>query len=466
MMIYSCPRIDIFTDDDPTVSPITVLPAELLIEIFAYCISNEGHAPLTLRKVCSWWQNLVDTSPRLWQTIILDDGDGNIFTEQQAKLWTTRSQPLKYDIELNVEDPQYILPLLSPLLPSVDRWRSFRLSGNRDEEIILDDLNLTPNTLTHLHLCFHDNDQDDFDDDEPRITFSPISPDRASSYALNLWISNIPSPHLLPPLRFVHVTIAEGSQTGLHTQPRSILDFLTACPELESFFLSGWPHNTRIAGNLPVVFLPNLITLHLKSTCFVRVLLSCLNTPRLQNLYLSHLNVNFDLIGSYHDEGDSEDEAHDYSQSPSSDQATGMGLRRLITCCSPPIRVLEMDFSDMRTKDFLYVFDRLPLLEDFHIVASDMSDKVIYFFRPIRHMGYGYVTGLRLPRLRKLRLTNCQRLSGRAIVDSLSDRVKWSDIEYPDHTLTDVSISGCEGFTQWDRHILSTVLGPRLRPEA
>jgi len=458
------PRVQFAGWTEPSPSPITTLPPELLIEIFAYCVFNEPLVPLSLRNVSWWWQDLVDTSPRLWQTIVLDDGDSR-FSEQQAELWTERSKPLQYDIVLNVDDPDDILPLISPLLPTIDRWHAIRLSGKRHEEVLMDNLQITPDSLTHLHLCHHDYEQDDFDEDEPWITLSPISPGQTTNYALNLWISSLPSPTLLPPLRFVHVTIAEGGQVGLHTQPKYILEFLTACPELESFYLSGFPHDGPVDRPLPMVNLPNLVTLHLKSTCYARAILSSLNTPRLENLFLSHLNVDFELHSEYNEPGDSDDEAQDYSQSPWSDQATGMGLRKLISRSNPPIRVLEMDFCDMRTKDFRYVFDRLPLLEDFYIVASDMSNNVINLLRPIPP-GFedeeDNITRLRLPRLRKLRLMNCQRLTGPAIVDALTERVKWTDAKYPDFTLTDVMISGCVGFSPWDRHVLSTVLQNRL----
>jgi hypothetical protein len=439
-----------------------MLPPELLIEIFAFCVANEGLAPLTLREVCKWWHMLVDASPRLWQTIHLNDAYGTRLPQQQAVLWTTKSQPFKYDIELKVVDPQAILPLLSPLLSSIDRWRSFRMAGNNNDELLSPEFKLTPDTLTHLHLCLHDNDQDEWDDDESRITFSPISPDDISTYALNLWIAKLPSPRLLPSLHFVHVTIAEGGEGGLHTQPIEILEFLTACPELESFFLSGYIHNDPIYDLLPIVDLPNLITLHLKSTSFARAILSSLYTPRLQNLYLAHLNVDYELNSYYQEDGDSEDEAHDYSQSPSSDRATGMGLRALINRSHPPIRVLEMDFCDMRTKDFGYLFDRLPHLEEFHIVASDMSDKVIGLFRPYYSPAENAMM-VRLPSLRKLKLTNCQRVSGIALVDEIGKRVQYTDRECPAQSLWEVSISGCDGFRTHDRFLLSAVLGNRLR---
>ncbi|PPQ65873.1 hypothetical protein CVT26_000809 [Gymnopilus dilepis] len=464
LAITAMPKFESYIEEQTNnTCTISVLPPELLIEVFRHCVANEPLAPLSLRRVSWTWRGLVDSCPRLWQTIALNDIDGLLFSEEQAELWTERSKPLNYDIELTVDDPDYILPLLSPLLPTIDRWRSFRLGGKREEEVKSSEVTLTPDSLTHLHLCLHDYELDDIDDEDSKISLSPISPSENANFALNLWVSRIPTTTFLPPLRFVHLTIAEGGSIGLHTQPKYILDFLQACPELESFFLSGWPHDGPIIQPLPVVFLPNLVTLHLKSTCFARAFLSSLDTPRLQNLYLSHLNVDFQLYGDHQEEGDSEDEAHDYSQSPWSDQATGMGLRRLLKRCHPPIRVLEMDFCDMRTKDFSYVFDRLSYLEDFHIVASDMSDKVINLLRPVETVGEGAVK-LRLPRLRRLRLTNCQRLSGRAIVDSIAARVKWTDRACPDDSLVDVVIAGCEGFSVMDRHTLFMEIGNRLRP--
>jgi len=438
--------------------PIQDLPPELLVHIFTYCISNDPLSPITLGQVCCHWKQLLEITPSLWQSIVLDDSDPR-FSSRHAQLWIERSRPFKYDVELNVDDPDYILPLLSPLLPTIDRWRRFQHIGKRNEGAF--DVDVTADSLTHLHLFLHDNEQDDIDEEESRVMFFPISPTNPN-IALNIWVPKVPPPSLLPPLRFVHVTIAEGGLTGLHTQPKYVLDFLTACPELESFYMSGFTHDGPVVGPLPLVSLPNLVTLHLKSTCFARAILSSLVTPRVENLYFTLLNVDFNLYDQGNDEGDSEDEAHDYSQSPSSDRATGMGLRKFITRCNPPIRILEMDFCDMRTKDFIWVFDRLPLLEDFYIVGSDMSNNVINLLRPIPFQTPdGFRFRLRLPRLRRLRLINCQRLSGDAIVEALVQRVSWTD--KMEITLTDVTISGCEGFSQSDRDALSAVLHGRLK---
>ena len=451
------------TEDGGKHAPINRLPPELLIEVLAYCTRNSALAPLTLRRVTSRWKEIVDTSPRLWQNLLLKDQDrAYLFSKRQAALWTTRSQPLQYDVELQVNDPDSIFPLVSPLLSTVDRWRSFRLSGKREEEVNIRNLKLTPDSLTNLNVFLHDELEED---SQPKITFSPTCLDQSYTFAMNIWLSGIPSAPLLPRLRFVHISISELDLIDPHTQPKDILEFLGACPELKSFFLSGWPYVEHIIGPLPEVHLPNLVELHLKSTCWARPILSSLVTPRLEYVYLSQLNVDFQILGDYHEEGDSEDEAHDYSQSPSSDRATGMGLRRLIARCNPPIKLLEMDYCDMRTKDFEYVFNRLPFLEDFSIVASDMSDKVIKFLCPIfpTKSNPFASTLVRLPRLKNLKLKNCQRLTGEAIVQALVERVTWTKAVWPDSTLTNVMILDCQGFTSWDRHILSQTLGRRLK---
>ena len=63
-----------------------------------------------------------------------------------------RKKEREYDVELQVDDPDSIFPLVSPLLSTVDRWRSFRLSDKREEEVSIGNLELTPDSLTHLHV--------------------------------------------------------------------------------------------------------------------------------------------------------------------------------------------------------------------------------------------------------------------------------------------------------------------------
>lgn len=240
-----------------------------------------------------------------------------------------------------------------------------------------------------------------------------------------------------------------------HSQPVTILQFLRACPQLEHFSLTGWIHDDiHFMNNAKFVSLPRLKTLTLTNTCTTRAILSHIYTPRLEEVCLGHLNVDWALPrdGEPFD-GESDDEANDFSRSPSSDLATGMGLRALIRRSKPPIKVLRMDFADMRTKDFHYVFDHLSTLEIFYIVASDMSNNVMRLFKPLAGR-------IRLPRLHTLELHNCIRLSGDTIVDCLSERVSLTD--GTDFTLQRVTISGCDQYEYWHAQSLRNRLGSRL----
>ncbi|KAF9013505.1 hypothetical protein BDQ17DRAFT_1321331 [Cyathus striatus] len=458
---------------DHTSSAVHDLPPELLIEVFTYCAREDDLAPVTLRRVSKWWRDIIDSSPRIWNTIFLDDVDRPISSSrQQCYLWVEKSLPLQYDVELNTENPDNILPLLSPLLPTINRWGKFVLTGKRAEKVNMPDLAISPASLDHLNINLVDADLDDFDDDETpsKITFAPTYDGWLYSYTMNIWLAKLPSPDLLAPLSFTHLCITEVTFNNIRTSPLALLQFLTVCSSLETLLFSSWPHDDEPPPTpLPVVSLPELRTLHVKSTCSARAILSSLHTPRLRNLYLTHLNVDFRLQGEYHEDGDSDDEAHDFSQSPWSDHATGMGLRKLISRSNPPIKILEMDFSDMRTKDFKYVFDRLTELQEFRIVASDMSDNVINFLRPqtdMASLGSSEKTSLRLPHLRELRLVNCNRLTGDAIVDALLSRLAYTDAETPLDTLEDIRIVGCERFGALHQHKLTIELGERFRLHA
>jgi hypothetical protein len=163
------------------------------------------------------------------------------------------------------------------------------------------------------------------------------------------------------------------------------------------------------------------------------------------------------------EDGDSDDEFPDFSQSPYSDHATGMGVRALLRRSSPPLRVLEMDYADMRTKDFRWLFARVPSLEEFRIVASDMADRVVRLLAPQGARGE-----VVLPRMRSLELVNCHRLSGEAILEAVKGRVIVTDaaaragVSEP-VPLEDVAIVGCNNFLPEHGEELQELLGDRLR---
>ena len=355
---------------------------------------------------------------------------------------------------------------------------------------------------------------------------------------------------LFEPLRFVSLFIQEKptSPFVLKIHPIDFLQFLTACPVLEFLSFTGSMFQAVIRPEdferpPPVPFLPRLRSLVLHSTLCTRTILSYIDTPNLKELYLEHLNVDFsfpihnpyslrrrrkpstlapateshrrtrqststasldmepsspipihtiilhpDTEGEYdevHEDGDSDDEG-DFSQSPYSDHATGMGLRSLFQRCDPPLRVLEMDYADMRTKDFRWLFERASSLEEFRIVASDMADCVVQMLSPWTTpwsdednggwpMGWDEESGtpryrcsVALPQLKSLELYNCQRLSGKAIVSALRSRVVATDDAvgrgvFDGSPMDDVAIVGCANFINDHEIELSDALGDRLR---
>jgi hypothetical protein len=147
---------------------------------------------------------------------------------------------------------------------------------------------------------------------------------------------------------------------------------------------------------------------------------------------------------------------------------SGMGLRKLITRSNPPLEILDMDLSDMRSKDFAWCFDKLSTLKRFRITGSDMSDRVIKLFKPVFHSPNDgttppHIIKLRLPWLSALKLYSCQRLSGNAIVDAIGTRVKYTDAITPDSTFENFTIVDCTDFLPQHVEKLSKQLGRRLR---
>ncbi|EJD42698.1 hypothetical protein AURDEDRAFT_67191 [Auricularia subglabra TFB-10046 SS5] len=228
----------------------------------------------------------------------------------------------------------------------------------------------------------------------------------------------IPPASLFPqPLVHLVSLKLDDSQWDSPCSATRILDFLALCPSLEVFEWHGVPVDIGRSGR-SVVSLPHLRRLDLKETCVARDLLSHIYAPSLQELRMFQLNVSF--IGfddGYHEVGDSEDEAADYSRSPYSDRLTGMGMRSLLRRCSPPLRILDFDFVDMRTKDFLWCFKHLPHLEEFRIVASDMSDTVIRTLAKPDARG-----NWPMPRLRHLTLAECNQISPVAVSSAIRKR--------------------------------------------
>ncbi|KZT19508.1 hypothetical protein NEOLEDRAFT_1077648 [Neolentinus lepideus HHB14362 ss-1] len=450
------------------------LPPEIIAEIFVFCAAVSSDSVARIARVCRSWRNIVYDWPRIWFRLFLDQENRPIRKLQmKAEMWANQSCPLNFDVEIKMAHMDMMLAILSPLLQHIDRWRTFNVRGNWVEHIRMSDLR-AQGGVDQLKLeridIFID---DDLKEEVGNKAYTPKAPTFhfiEGQLGMQFRTSTLPERYFLEPMQITTLVINDNSDV-IH--PVNLLKLLTVFPKLEKLRVAGWPpFDVYDYTSAPTVSLPHLTELAVRGLFSTRAVLSHLHTPVLKELNLGLLNVDHRLSDEFdYEDGDSEDEAQDYSQSPSSDHATGMGLRSLIKRSRPPLELLYMDYADMRTKDFAWCFERLPTLQTFGIVASDMSDKVIKLLGarrdPLEERFLDHVARfpIRLPSLKTLVLRNCQRLSGEAITDALESRVQFTDRQAPNGaiaTLQHVQIQGCDGVRDEHMRILKNILGQRL----
>ena len=483
--------------------PISRLPPELLIDIFVHCSDEPSDQliPVALGQVCRYWKDVSTLSPRIWQNLYLYETHGTSAAQHQAVRWMHMSSPLPFDVRIEASTTDMILPLLSPVLSQMQRLRRCTISGRHEEEIdfskhsfdptrdcLVDELHLVIKGVSALDTLGLNNDSDVAEDRPATDIFRVHSPsDGYPELALHLSVYALPLQSVMQPISVRSLCITEYTLDVTTDVPR-MLNFLRCMPLLETFHFAGWPQEGEPIqpGQVVPVKLPHLRVLLIRSTVSVRAILEHIDAPALEELYLEHTNVDFELRTEPYvaqqsppDDGESDDEAHDFSQSPSSDHATGMGLRTLLKRSRPPLQVLHMDYADMRTKDFRWCFDRLEHLREFRIVGSDMSDRVLQMLAPFRRrwLAFGLANvrevedprgswAVRLPSLSKLAIWHCQRLSGDAVVQALRERVAFTDRaaeEGRGDRMESVAVVGCSEFLFQHVQMLSESLGDRLR---
>ncbi|KAI8994188.1 hypothetical protein BD414DRAFT_481694 [Trametes punicea] len=488
----------------PGTPPICRLPPELLIEIFVSCCDDPSDelTPVVLGQVCRYWKDITHLSPRIWQHIYLYEHHPISISHDQALWWIYQSSPLPFDVRIEAHTMDMILPLLSPVLSQMSRLQKCIITGTHQEifaftqydfdrgrECLVDELSILVKGISALGTVGTNADSDSSDSDRPYSNIFRVHgpSDGPPELSLHLSVYALPLASAMKPIPITSLCITEFS-LDVTTDVVRMLNFLKCTPLLETLHFAGWPQEGEpiLAGSLFPVHLPRLRILLVRSTCSVRAILSHIDAPALEELYLEHTNVDFELRTEPYvaqqappEEGESDDEAHDFSQSPWSDHATGMGLRALLKRSRPPLQVLHMDYADMRTKDFRWCFDRLDRLREFRIVGSDMSDRVVGMLAPYRRrwLAFGLANlkeaddprgswAVRLPSLTKLEIWQCQRVSGDALVQALQERVRltdWAAEEGRGQTMESVGIVGCSEFLVQHEQELSGILGGRLR---
>lgn len=307
----------------PAAAPpaLSRIPPELLVEIFTVCNAIDALSALRLSQVTHFWRDLILGFPRIWQHIPLDERTRPLRTlRTQTDIWIARSAPLLFDVEIHLQEADSVLSLLSSCLQNVDRWRSCRIIRNGS---YVDFVKQGPiHGLERLELSVCDAEELMWEPEVPPPTraFPSFLPSTTQSLlSMLVYVSILPDPLMLTPMRFTALDLSEFSPSCT-IPPRRLLGFLSALPELEELSFAGWPQEPTAdedPTSFPVPHLPHLQSLAIRNTCSTRPILSHLNCPNLVELTLEHLNVEFKFqhVNDFTEDGDA-DPAPDFSQSP------------------------------------------------------------------------------------------------------------------------------------------------------
>ncbi|KAL1748013.1 hypothetical protein HDZ31DRAFT_30638 [Schizophyllum fasciatum] len=442
---------------------LSELPTELVIEILEFCVLNDPSSPPVLAGVSAAFHTIVNNTPSLWRRIELRDDILSIPSlQRKARIWMEKSFPLPFEVDLDIEQTSdNIFPLLLPVIPQLQRCDHCSIKGKRKEDHVFSGANSAVPRVGKVVIAMRGGAEGEEDDadilsgiDQPVRTFyqSQFSDtDYISMYVRLTSLSRI-LPHLTPPDALAGIealTIGTAWHAPGCIAPALVLDLLRCFARLRSFTYLGRIDPAAIqapAPAAPPVRLARLSYLRLSNICSTRLLVARLAAPALEDCVLESLNIDTshtdggeffaaDYLAHADAEGEGEEGAHiadDPSQSPWSDWSTGRGIRALwANAPFGALRILEMDYADMRSRDFRFVFERLTRLETFKLVASDMSDRVFRWLGPQLGQEGEDDPGLSatpehgvfLPSLRNLNLIKCNRLSADVIVDVLTRRM-------------------------------------------
>ncbi|KAH8109246.1 hypothetical protein DFH11DRAFT_1861557 [Phellopilus nigrolimitatus] len=477
---------------------LNTLPVELLILIFTFGIADNPDIAPALSLVNRQWRAIMLDLPSLWRRLHLSDANFNAQRlRDKAALWFARTRALPLDIELDTCCRDSVLPLLSYMLLGVERWRDvsymhsrLRFSTVRDgEQPRLESLLVT---LAPKKTITSDLQNTSTPPASPRPWWGGADVPMKKTFQANeerlkqiyvLGVRCLPPPEHVAAFDSVTTLVLMSSSTECDFPMHQVVPFLSAFPVLKDLELSNFnelflvndPEYRPDCPSLRPAVLPHLQRLSIRGICSSRCILSHLTTPSLRVLSLVHINSSSVYYDFPHpgEPGDSDDESGDFSRSPWTDHATGMGLRRLFARAAPPLRELVMDYADLRTKDFRWLFARLDHLELFHIVASDMSDKVLHALEVdsdvvVAGSAEGSEAGAQrpaiLPRLTCLKLAKCQKLTGDAVVRMVSSRVRAAESGRV-AAFTELITTECLQVTERDHQELQAIFPPEGRLE-
>lgn len=123
-----------------SLAPILRLPVEILTRIFSFAVSHDvldkehRKLPVTLTRVCTYWEEVCLSHPDFWTTLVVLPGDDNSYVD--AVLRRSGSRPLQVAFSGNKVDQ------LAAILDCATRWENVIFSLHADRLPISEVLSL------------------------------------------------------------------------------------------------------------------------------------------------------------------------------------------------------------------------------------------------------------------------------------------------------------------------------------
>lgn len=369
-------------------------PDDVLALIFEECAAGGwANAPLTVSHVCSKWRR-ASFVPRVWSYIYLT-GD-SLDVVAKTRLWLSRAlqSPLRVVVDVRVLDP-HILDAFELILDHASQWRSLTLSARfvqQASEILSQCRRPIPKLRTIDITSFSIGVRTEQGVDELAGLDDAFS-DAPSLSCVRIVCNRFP-PSL--PKTVVELSMELTDIPSSRPSLSAVLQILGRLPALRSLTLIIPSYFAQIIQNdedlNTETYLHRLECLIVDAPPDFNEVLRHIRTPALRSLRLRSTET---PLNRPH-------------------EGTGEALLQFLKSSNPPIKLLELHDVDICRDDFVKCFSSLPLLEELRLHETEIPDEALLSF----HGPNGSC-----PRLKRLDLRWCERLSGRALVELVRSRV-------------------------------------------
>lgn len=347
-------------------SPISILPLEVLGEIFLLCCDNSNvflrprrsEAPILLCNVSRLWRFTAISTPGLWSSISIKHSDNRLWPSRELiRSWVKRSKGAPLSFELVVENTmhspshvtsiQAINEIFLLFLFQFERWKHVRivvpLAAHLKVECISPE---GLSTLESLHI--------QIDHSPENLLFLPLITDRSPLLQGLIWqLRHFPKP-LISDTTLQYLT---ELYLECKLSPAECLELLTTCThlhtcELEHVCISS----PELRPNISPLEHRNIRILRLEATVDISSLLARLTLPSLLSLsvVISHPGIYPLRLGAC------------------------WRLSHFFFRSSPPLKSLLLENAPVEEDEIIACLRLLRNLVELNITSSMLSNRIIF----------------------------------------------------------------------------------------